>query len=70
MRVGAVRVVQRRRKEVNGFEKYSAGNDSHGIIGNFHIWKSKRSYIGNFTQFCLIKGFSVALNVGGRERGT
>lgn len=55
---------------MNGFEKYSAGNDIHGIIGNYHIWRSKRSYIGNFTQFCLIIGFSVALDVGGRERGT
>lgn len=34
------------------------------------LCKSKISRTGNFTQFCLIIGFSVALDVGDKEKGT
>lgn len=30
---------------------------------------SQRDHIDNFTQFCLIIGFSVALDVGDKEKG-
>lgn len=40
--------------------------EPHKIV----IFVVKESHIGNFTQFCLIIGFSVALNVGDKEKGT
>lgn len=34
------------------------------------IFVVKEAYIGNFTQFCLLVGLSVALDVGDKEKGT
>ena len=34
------------------------------------IFVSQRGHIDSFTQFCLIIGFSVAMDVGDKEKGT
>lgn len=57
------RMVQQRRKK-SGFEKYLARRNVCWIIRNV---RSQRVPYRQFTQFCLMIGFSVALDVRDKE---